>query len=73
MECMEHIEHMYAPKGVLYIGIIESREGADNLNWLVVNGARDRTRARGNRQRRSDCLWPCKADTAHAPEPKVIE
>jgi hypothetical protein len=58
---------------MLYIGIIEGREGADNLNCLVVNDARDRTRARGNRQRRIDRLWDCETDSAHAAEPEVIK
>ena len=73
VERMEHIDYMCAPKGMLYIEIIEGREGADNLNCLVVNDAHDRTRARGDRPRRINRLWDCVTDSAHAAEPEVIE
>ena len=53
---------------MLYIGIMEGREGADNLNCLVVNDARDRARARGKRQRPVDCLWSFEADTINPTE-----
>ena len=54
---------------MLYIGIIKSREGADNLNCLVVNDPRDRTHARGNRQRGVNRLLAYETDSAHAAEP----
>jgi hypothetical protein len=60
-------------KWTVYIGIMKGWEGAENQNCLVVNDARDRKRARGNRQGRSDRVWDCEIDSGHAAQVKVIK
>ena len=66
MECMEHIEHMCAPKGVLYIRIIQSREGALTLNVWICELDREIGCESGKRMlnlkkfRSNDCLFQLK-------------